>query len=165
MPFSREKHAKSNRKAFSSPISQENVPILAGTLRWAQFLSDEKLGKESPKAGPSPALWNPPRGTGRMCVPLFSALGPVGSHRWRENSTESACFFETECFSYQGLILVCNCSQLPEAWLPAAGTPLLQSRPGGGNHPVIGPVAMVAWCGGRDRGHSKGDGPNTSLTH
>ena len=48
---------------------------------------------------------------------------------------------------------------------PAAGTPLLQSRPGGGNHPVIGPVAMVAWCGGRDRGHSKGDGPNTSLTH
>ena len=30
-----------------------------GTLRWAPFLSDEKEGKESPKAGPSPALWNP----------------------------------------------------------------------------------------------------------
>ena len=71
----------------------------------------------------------------------------------------------TLCFYRQGLTLVCNCSQLPEVWLPAAGTPLLQSRPGGGNHPVIGPVAMVAWCGGRDRGHSKGDGPTIGLTH
>ena len=72
MPFSREKHAKSNREAFSSPISLEKVPILVGTLRWAQFLSDEKLGKESPKAGPSPALWNPPRGTGwNVRPPLF----------------------------------------------------------------------------------------------
>ena len=71
MPFSREKHAKSNRKAFSSPISQENVPILAGTLRWAQFLSDEKLGKESPKAGPSPALWNPPRRYWLECSPFY----------------------------------------------------------------------------------------------
>ena len=53
-----------------------------GTLRWARFLPDEKSGKESPKAGPSPALWNPPRGTGCPCVFLFSALGPVGSHRW-----------------------------------------------------------------------------------
>ena len=96
--------------------------------------------------------------------PPISALGPVGSHRWRENSTESACFFETECFSYQGLTQVCNCSQLPEAWLPAAGTPLLQGRPGGENHPAIGPAAMVAWCGGRTRRHSKGNGPNTSLT-
>ena len=165
MPFSREKHAKSNRKAFSSPISQENVPILAGTLRWAQFLSDEKLGKESPKAGPSPALWNPPRGTGWVCNLLCSALGRVGSHRWHDNSLVSASFYGKYGFYPQGLTLVCNCSQLPEVWLPAAGTPLLQSRPGGGNHPVMGPVAMVAWCGGRDRGHSKGDGPNTSLTH
>ena len=216
MPFSREKHAKSNRKAFSSPISQENVPILAGTLRWAQFLSDEKLGKESPKAGPSPALWNPPRGTGCLCVLLFAPLGSVGSHRWRGHATESTRSSVWLYFYRQGLTLVCNCSQLPGAGRkkplniaeflallgvgeglappespraiqgnqragqataltaaqqdgaakpPAAGTPLLQSRPGGGNHPVIGPVAMVAWCGGRDRGHSKGDGPNTSLTH
>ena len=31
------------------------------------FSHDEKSGKESPKAGPSPALWNPPRGTGGAC--------------------------------------------------------------------------------------------------
>ena len=89
-----------------------------GTLRWAPFLSDEKEGKESPKAGPSPALWNPPRGTGCPCVLLVSALGPVGSHRWHGNSTERACFSGTLYFNCQGLTLVCNCSQLPEAWLP-----------------------------------------------
>ena len=47
-------------------------------LRWAPFLPDEKWGKESPKAGPSPALWNPPCGTGCICVLLFSALSPWG---------------------------------------------------------------------------------------
>ena len=34
------------------------------------------------------------------------------------------------------------------AWLPAAGTPLHQGRPGGGNHQVIGPAAqggLVWW--------------------
>ena len=137
---------------------------LPGTLRWGDFLIGQKVTKDPPKAGPSPALWNPPRGTERRMRPPISALGPVRSHRWRENSTESACFFETECFSYQGLTQVCNCSQLPEAWLPAAETPLGQGRPGGGNHPVIGPVTRVAWCGGTNRDHSKGNGPNTSLT-
>ena len=48
---------------------------------------------------------------------------------------------------------------------PAAGTPLHQGRPGGGNHLVIGPAAQGAWCGGTNRGHSKGDGPNIALTH
>ena len=67
---------------------------LVGTLRWARFLSDEKSGKESPKAGPSPALWNPPRGTGCPCVLLFAALGLAGSHRWIGNSTEYTCFSE-----------------------------------------------------------------------
>jgi len=47
---------------------------------------------------------------------------------------------------------------------PAAGTPLGQGRPGGENHPAIGPAAQGAWCGGRTRRHSKGNGPNTSLT-
>ena len=47
-------------------------------------------------------------------------------------------------FYLQGLTLVSRCSQLPEAWLPAAGTPLLQSRPGRGNHPAIGPAAQGA---------------------
>ena len=76
---------------------------LAPLLRWARFLPDEKSGKESPKAGPSPALWNPPRGTGSPCVLLFAALVPVGSHRWHitsQGSTYSAGRFP---FHRQGL--------------------------------------------------------------
>ena len=117
-------------------------------LRWAPFLPDEKWGKESPKAGPSPALWNPPRGTGCPCVLLFAPLGPARSHRWHGYSTECSCFSGRQHFYCQGLTLVCNCSQLPEAWLPAAGTPLLRGRPGHGNHPAIGPAAqgsLVWW--------------------
>ncbi len=146
------------RFSWQKPVSPP------GTLRWARFLPDEKSGKESPKAGPSPALWNPPRGTGSPCVLLVSALGPVGSHRWRGNSTESTDFSDKYYFYCQGLTLVSCCSQLSVAWLPAAGTPLGQGRPGPGNCPAIGPAAKVAWCSGSDRGHSKGDGPNTSLT-
>ena len=55
---------------------------------------------------------------GCPCVLLVSALGPVGSHRWHGNSTERACFSGTLYFDCQGLTLVCNCSQLPEARLP-----------------------------------------------
>ena len=47
---------------------------------------------------------------------------------------------------------------------PAAGTPLYQGRPGDGKHPAIGPAARTAWCGGSDRNHSKGVGPNLGLT-
>ena len=119
-----------------------------------------------PKAGPSPALWNPPRRyEAAWCVLLFSALVPVGSHRWRGSSAESACSSDKSYFHCQGLTLVSRCSQLSRAWLPAAGTPLLQGRPGDENHTAIGPAAMVAWCGGTNRGHSKGDGPNIGLTH
>ena len=67
-------------------------------------------------------------------------------------------------FYCQGLTLVCRCFQLTGAWLPAAGTPLLQGRPGRGNHLMIGPAAMVAWYGGTNRSHSKGNGPNLDLT-
>ena len=67
-------------------------------------------------------------------------------------------------FYRQGLSLVCRCFQLTGAWLPAAGTPLLQGRPGRGNHLMIGPAAMVAWYGGTNRSHSKGNGPNRDLT-
>ena len=119
-----------------------------GTLRWGNFLTGQKVTKDPPKAGPSPALWNPPRGTGCPCVLFFSALGPVGSHRWYVTSTESTCFSGRQCFYRQCLTLVCNCSQLPVVWLPAAGTPLLQGRPGGGNRLAIGPAAqgrLVWW--------------------
>ena len=118
------------------------------TLRWARFLSDKKSGKESPKEGPSPSLWNPPRGTGCPCVLLVSALGLVGSHGWRGNSTESNDSSVWVYFYCQGLTLVSRCSQLTKAWLPAAGTPLLQGRPGHGNRLVIGPATqggLVWW--------------------
>ena len=120
----------------------------AGTLRWARFLSDKKSGKESPKEGPSPSLWNPPRGTGCPCVHLLSALVPVGSHGWCKTSVGGAYFSGSWYFYCQGLTLVCSCSQLPVVWLTAAGTPLLQGRPGGGNCPAIGPAAqggLVWW--------------------
>ena len=99
------------------------------TLRWARFLSDKKSGKESPKEGPSPSLWNPPRGTGCPCVPLSSALGPAGSHRWHGNSMNRACSSAGVCFYRQGLTLVCSCSQLPVVWLYHASGLLQAQRP------------------------------------
>ena len=130
-----------DRKVLSSPISRFRLASLAGTLRWGNFLTGQKVTKDPPKAGPSPALWNPPRGTGRMCVLLFSALGPVGSHRWRGHSVERASSSVCLFLYRQGLTLVSRCSQLSGAWLPAAGTPLLQGRPGCGDGPAIGPAA------------------------
>ena len=47
------------------------APLAGDALRWARFLSDEKSGKESPKAGPSPALWNPPRRYWLECAPFY----------------------------------------------------------------------------------------------
>ena len=143
------------RKARPSPIS----PAQTSALRWARFLPDEKSGKESPKAGPSPALWNPPRGTGCTCILLASALGLVGSHRWYGTSTESTYFSGRQCFYRQGLTLVSRCSQLS-----AAGTPLLQVRPGHENRQAVGPATRVAWCGNSNRSHTKGNGPNLDLT-
>ena len=146
--------------AFSTYFSGVGPAPLAGdALRWARFLSDEKSGKESPKAGPSPALWNPPRGTGCTCVLLASALGLVGSHRWCGTSTESTCFSGRQCFYRQGLTLVSRCSQRS-----AAGTPLLQVRPGHENRQAVGPATRVAWCGNSNRSHTKGNGPNLDLT-
>ena len=142
-----------------SPISPVGPSALPGTLRWALFLSDEKEGKESPKAGPSPALWNPPRGTGSPCVLLVSALGMIVSHRWRGTSTENTYFSSRQCFYRQGLTLVSRCSQLS-----AAGTPLLRGRPGHETCQAVGPAARLAWCAGSGRSHSKSDGPTIDLT-
>ena len=49
------------KKNLLLQFPRQNPAPPPGTLRWARFLPDEKSGKESPKAGPSPALWNPPR--------------------------------------------------------------------------------------------------------
>ena len=153
-----------SRDNFFSDFLGRNQRPRRGRSAYARFLPDEKSGKESPKAGPSPALWNPPRGTGCPCVLLVSALGLVGSHGWRGNSTESTYFSGRQCFYSQGLTLVSRCSQRPEARLPAAGTPLLQDRPGCGNHQAVGPAARLAWCAGSGRSHSKSDGPTIDLT-
>ena len=117
--------------ALGAPLTSlvETSAPAGDALRWAPFLRDEKWGKESPKAGPSPALWNPPRGTGCTCVLLVSALGLIGSHRWCGNSTESTYFSDKYYFYRQGLTLVSRCSQLSEARLPAAETPHTEVRP------------------------------------
>ena len=61
---------------------------------------------------------------------------------------ESTYFSDKYYFYCQGLTLVHRCSQLSVAWLPAAGTPLGQGRPGCGNHLAVGPAAqggLVWW--------------------
>ena len=137
-----------------------------GTLRWGDFLPDEKVTKESPKAGPFPALWNPPRRYGVASASFSSRpwawQGHIDGIGIRLNVPASLM---NGYFYRQGLTLGSSCSQLPGAWLPAVGTPLLQGRPGRGNYPAIGPVAKNAWCGGSTRSHSKGNGPNMGSTH
>ncbi len=96
-----------------------------------------------PPCGIHPA-GNPPRGTGSPCVLLVSALSLVGSHRWHGHSIEYACSLGSWHFFCQGLTLVSRCFQLTGAWPPAAGTPLFQGRPGGGNHLMIGPAAQCS---------------------
>ena len=124
------------------PFLRRRPPPLAGTLRWGDFLNGQKVTKDPPKAGPSPALWNPPCGTGCACVLFVSALVLVGSHRWRGTSTERAYSSVWLFFDCQGLTLVSRCFQLTGARL------LLQGRPGGGNHQSVGPAAqssLVWW--------------------
>ena len=65
---------------------------------------------------------------------------------------------------YQGLTLVKQLFPAAGAWLTAAGTPLLQGRPGRGNCLVVGPVARITWGGSSPRSHSKSDGPRINLT-
>ena len=106
-----------------------------------------------PPCGIHPAVLDAPASS------LLRPLGWLGSHRWCGTSTESTCFSGRQCFYRQGLTLVNRCPQRS-----AAGTPLLQDRPGHGNRPTIGPAARISWCGGTTRRHSKGDGPNLDLT-
>ena len=108
----------------------------------------QKVTKDRQRRGLPPPCGIHPAALGGGCAFLFSALTLVGSHRWRRNSTENACFSVWSAFYCLGFTLVCNCSQLPGAWLPAAGMPLLQGRPGHGNRPAVGPAAqggLVWW--------------------
>ena len=66
------------------------LPARGTRWRWAQFLSDEKLGKESPKEGPSPSLWNPPRLS--MLSAVAAQSGPKGNcHARRERGSLLLC--------------------------------------------------------------------------
>ena len=143
-------HSPHRRDGGIDRFTSQSQACQPGFAPQGDFLSGQKVTKDPPKAGPSPALWNPPRGTGCACILLVSALGLERSHRWRGTSTERAYSSVWLFFDCQGLTLVSRCFQLTGAWLPVAGTPLLQGRPGGGNRPVIGPIAqdsLVWWHG------------------
>ena len=139
--------------------------LARGTRSAGVHFDRAKWTKTRQRRGLPPPLESTPPIRGGVCAVRFSALGPVGSHRWLTSPMDGTYFYVSMFFYPQGLTLVSRCSQRSQAWLPAAGTPLLQGRPGYGNHPAIGPAAMVVWYGGSDRSHSKGHGPNTNLTH
>ena len=108
----------------------------------------QKVTKDRQRRGLPPPCGIHPAGTGRMVH--RSMFGPwPGEVTWM--AWQSYCQFQLLWqinFYLQGLTLVSRCSQRSEARLPAAGTPLLQSRPGRGNHPAIGPAAqggLVWW--------------------
>ena len=126
---------------------------LPGTLRWGDFLGGQKVTKDPPKAGPSPALWNPPRGTGCTCVLLVSALGLEGSHRWHRDTIDSTYFSAGWCFYSPGPYPGKPLFPAIGGMAPSGGNAACPGRPGGGNRLAIGPVARIAWCGGSNRGH------------
>ena len=151
-------------------LFQERGPVLLrflrrrpapppGTLRWGDFLGGQKVTKDPPKAGPSPALWNPPRGTGCTCVLLVSALVLDGSHRWHGDTIDSTYFSAGWCFYTPGPYPGKPLFPAMGSQAPGGGNAACPGRPGGGNRLAIGPVARIAWCGGSNRGHSRGHGP------
>ena len=124
-----------------------------GTLRWGDFLGGQKVTKDPPKAGPSPALWNPPCGTECTCVLLVSALGLEGSHRWHRDTIDSTYFSAGWCFYSPGPYPGKPLFPAIGGMAPSGGNAACPGRPGGGNRLAIGPVARIAWCGGSNRGH------------
>ena len=115
------------KKGFAlRPFLRRKPAPLAGTLRWARFLPDEKSGKESPKAGPSPALFPPPCGIHPAVrgVPAFSLFRPIA---WWGH-IDSSPFYGLD-------LLLCSCVLLPPG--PYPGEPLFPANgglaSGGGN--------------------------------
>ena len=130
--------------------------LARGTRSAGVHFDRAKWTKTRQRRGLSPPLESTPPVRGGVCAVRFSALGPVGSHRWLTSPMDGTYFYVSMFFYPQDLTLVCNCSQLPEAWLPAAGTPLLRGRPGYGNHPAIGPVAQVGLVWWQKQGPQQG---------
>ena len=120
--------------------------------RWGRsagppFSAMRKRGKNRQRRGLPPPCGIHPAVRGCPCTFFFPALGQVRSHRWHGNSIDCSYFSAKLYFECQGLTLVSRCSQLTNIWLPAAGTPLGQGRPGCGNHLAIGPAAqgVLVW--------------------
>ena len=133
---------------FFSDVSGADQRPRWGRSAGPHFSPMRNGGKNRQRRGLPPPCGIPPAVLDGACAFLFLALELVGSHRWRGCSTENAYSSGRQCFYRQGLTWVSRCSQLSAARLPAAGTPLLQGRPGDGNHLAVGPAAqggLVWW--------------------
>ena len=102
------------------------------------FLMKKNLLLQFPGQKPAPLQ-------GRSAGPDFSAMRNRGKNRQRRGLPppcgihpavlmtchSMVCIYSSVRVSFycQGLTLACNCSQLPEAWLPAAETPHTGVRP------------------------------------
>ena len=109
-------------------------------------------------------MWNPPRGTGCACVLLVSALGLIGSHRWRRHSVSRACSSvdstsTARALPWHATVPSCRgpCSRRRERRFFRVGPDMEITQP-------EGQLPKVAWCGGTNRSYSKSDGPNLNLT-
>ena len=150
-------------KATFSP-AQFRLASRVGRSAGPPFSAMRKRGKNRqrrglpPPCGIHPAVWVESAPFSVRPLARWGHMGCMELPQKAHTSVEQLCFYR------QGLTLVSRCSQRSVAWLTAVATPLHQRRPGGGNHPAIGPAAQGAWCGGTNRGHSKSDGPNLGLT-
>ena len=147
---------------YSSDFSDGNLRPRWGRSAGVTFCR-QKVTKDRQRRGLPPPCGIHPAVLVGGCAFLCSAIGSVGSHRWPGTSTECTCFCGTLCFYRQGLTLVSRCSQRWAAWLPAAGTPLGQGRPGHRNHPAIGPAAKGGLVWWQYQGPQQGSRANHSL--
>ena len=152
-------HSPHRRDGGIDRFTSQSQACQPGFAPQGDFLSGQKVTKDPPKAGPSPALWNPPRGTGCTCVLLVSALVLDGSHRWLGGTIDSTYFSAGWCFYSPGPYPGKPLFPAMGSQAPGGGNAACPGRPGGGNRLAIGPVARIAWCGGSNRGHSRGHGP------
>ena len=121
--------------------------------RWGRsagpdFSAMRNRGKNRQRRGLPPPCGIHPAGTGWSVRRSIFSPWP-GEVTWMAWRSMGGIYFSAGASIYrQGFTLVSRCSQLPDAWFPAAGTPLLQGRPGHGNHLAIGPAAqdsLVWW--------------------
>ena len=133
----------------SPPISQvQDLRPCRGRSAGPDFSAMRNRGKNRQRRGLPPPCGIHPAGTGWSVRRSIFSPWP-GEVTWMAWRSMGGIYFSAGASIYrQGFTLVSRCSQLPDAWFPAAGTPLLQGRPGHGNHLAIGPAAqdsLVWW--------------------